>query len=110
VSASGGASGNPVTFSIDPSATSVCSISDDTVTPNGAGTCTVDANQAAGDGYGAAPTAYQSFIVGAQRITFTSTPPYGVGVGGPSYTVTATGGGSGNSVTFSSDDPSDCTV
>jgi DNA-binding beta-propeller fold protein YncE len=110
VSATGGASGNPVTFSIDPSATSDCSISGQTVSFDAAGTCIIDANQAAGNGYAAAPQAQQSFVVGAQTITFTSTPPYPATVGGPSYTVTATGGGSGNPVTFSSDDPSDCTV
>ncbi|HUA95311.1 MAG TPA: hypothetical protein VMB82_07260, partial [Acidimicrobiales bacterium] len=103
VSATGGASGNPVTFSIDPSATSVCSISGETVSFDAPGTCTVDANQAAGNGYPAATQAEQSFVVGAQIISFTSTPPTAATVGGPSYTVSATGGASGNPVTFSID-------
>jgi DNA-binding beta-propeller fold protein YncE len=107
VSATGGASGNPVTFSTAPSATSVCSVSGATVNLIGPGTCIIEANQAAGNGYGAAPQEYQSFVVGAQTITFTSRPP--VTFRAP-YTVTATGGGSGNPVTFSSQDPADCTV
>lgn len=39
----------------------------------------------------------------AQTITFTSTPPSSPQVGSPSYTVTATGGASGNAVIFSID-------
>ena len=109
VSAGGGGSGNPVTFSIDPAATSVCSISGSVVTMTGAGTCTIDANQAGGNGFVAAPASYQSFVVGAQTVTFTSYEPFDPPVGS-SYEVSATGGGSGNPVTFSSDDPTVCTV
>ncbi len=62
ISAVGGASGNPVTFS---SATpGVCTVSGATVTFVGAGTCTVDANQAGDGDYLPAPTAAQSFAVG----------------------------------------------
>jgi hypothetical protein len=56
-------------------ATSVCSISGQTVSVNAPGRCIIDANQAAGNGYVAAPQAQQSFVVGEQDITFTSTPP-----------------------------------
>jgi hypothetical protein len=45
-----------------------------------------------------------------QTITFTSTAPSSSVVGGPTYTVTATGGGSGNPVVFSSGTPSICSV
>jgi hypothetical protein len=74
---------------------------------NGAGTCLIDANQAAGGSYSAAPQVQQSFkIVAAadppQAITFTSTPPTNATVGG-TYSVSATGGTSGNPVTFSVD-------
>ena len=63
VAATGGASGNPVTFS---SATSsVCTVSGSTVSFVGVGTCTVDANQAGNSNYAAAPTATQSFAVAA---------------------------------------------
>jgi hypothetical protein len=72
-----------------------------------AGTCVIDANQAAGGSYSVAPQAQQSFkIVAAadppQAISFTSTPPTNATVGG-TYSVSATGGGSGNPVTFSID-------
>ena len=46
VTASGGGSGNPVTFTIDPSSTSVCSISSSAVTFSQPGSCVIDANQA----------------------------------------------------------------
>lgn len=58
----GGASGNPVTFSIDPASASACSISANVVTFLGAGTCTVLANQQ-GDSAYAAGSASQSFTV-----------------------------------------------
>ena len=45
----------------------------------------------------------------AQSITFASTPPNGAIVGG-TYTVSATGGGSGNAVTFTSLAPTVCSV
>ena len=63
VSASGGASGNPVTLSIDTSASSVCSITGSTVAFIGVGTCVIDANQSGGGGYSAAPQGQQSFTV-----------------------------------------------
>jgi YVTN family beta-propeller protein len=106
VTATGGASGNPVTFSIDASSTSGCALSGTTVSFSGpAGTCVVDANQAGNTSYNPAPQVQQSFSVGlgSQAITFTSTAPSGAVVGGPAYPVTATGGASGNPVTFSID-------
>ena len=104
VTATGGASGNPVTFSIDPSANGSCSMSGSTVTFVAVGWCVIDANQAGNANYAAAPQAQQSFDPDAvaQTITFTSTPPIPGSVGG-TYTVTATGGASGNPVTFSID-------
>jgi beta-glucanase (GH16 family) len=66
VTATGGGSGSPVTFSIDPSSTSgVCSINQGTVTFTGAGTCVIDANQAAGGFYSAAPEVKQTITVTA---------------------------------------------
>ena len=111
VSATGGGSGNPVTFSIDASSASgACTISQATVTIAGAGKCIIDANQAGNTTYKAAPEVQQSFTITAapapplktQTITFTSSPPASPSVGG-TYTVSATGGGSGNPVTFSID-------
>ncbi len=103
VTASGGTSGNPVTFSIDSSAHGSCSISGATVTFVAVGTCVIDANQAGNASYEAATQVQQSFaVLGTQSITFTSTPPNPALVGG-TYTPTASGGTSGNPVTFSID-------
>ncbi len=76
------------------------------------GSCVIDANQAAGNGYTAAPQVQQTITVstGTQVITFTAP---GSGIAGQSATLTATGGGSGNPVTFSVDASSGtgvCTV
>ena len=105
VNATGGGSGNAVTFTIDSSATSVCSISGSTVSFIAVGTCVIDANQAGNLDWNAAPQAQQSFAVakGSQTITITSTAPSGAVVGGATYTVTDTGGGSGNAVTLTID-------
>jgi len=56
-------SGLPVAFTIDASATSVCSISGSTVSFIGAGTCVIDANQPGNANYNAAPQVQQSFAV-----------------------------------------------
>jgi Domain of unknown function (DUF2341) len=72
VTATGGASGNPVTFSIDSSASTVCSISGSVVSFTGPGTCTIDANQAGNSTYAAAAQAHQSFTVSATGDALTS--------------------------------------
>ncbi|HZP64731.1 MAG TPA: Ig-like domain repeat protein, partial [Rudaea sp.] len=97
-------SGLAVAFTIDATATSVCSISGSTVSFIGAGTCVIDANQAGNANYNAAPQVQQSFTVGkgSQTISFTSTAPVGAAVAGPTYTVTATAT-SGLAVTFTID-------
>jgi hypothetical protein len=107
VSATGGLSAEPVTFSLDNTSTG-CALNGATVTFPAAGSCVIDANQAGNTDYTAAAQAQQSFTVakGAQAITFTSTAPAGAVVGGPSYTVTATGGLSAEPVTFSLDSTS----
>ena len=107
VTASGGASGNPVTFSVDASADGSCSVSGTTVTFVAVGTCVIDANQAGSASYEAATPLQQSFaVLGTQTITFTSTPPKPAVIGG-TYPVTAGGGASGNPVTFSVDASAD---
>ncbi|MBV8202825.1 MAG: cadherin-like domain-containing protein, partial [Acidobacteria bacterium] len=97
-------SGLAVTFTIDASAASVCSISGSTVSFTATGTCVIDANQAGNSMYNPAPQVQQSFAVGkgSQTITFTSTAPAGATVGGPTYNVTATAS-SGLAVTFTID-------
>lgn len=109
--ATGGASGNPVTFSIDATAGAVCLISGGVVTYQHVGTCVVDADQAGNGDYLAANRVQQSIAVdkGAQGINFTSAPPSNPRIG-DSYTVSASGGGSGNPVTFTTADASVCTV
>jgi trimeric autotransporter adhesin len=106
--ATGGASGNPVVFSIDPaSSAGACALAGSTVSFTGVGTCTIAANQAGGDGYQAAPQVQQTLQIAkaSQTITFTSTPPAHP-VHGSSYTPAAAGGGSGNPVVFSIDSSS----
>ena len=82
--ATGGASGNPVAFSVDPTAKGDCTISGGRVTFIAVGTCVIDANQAGSTSYAAATQVQQSFaVVGSQSITFTSTPPNPAVAGAP---------------------------
>jgi hypothetical protein len=105
ISATGGGSGNPVTFTVSGPAT----LSAATLTITGTGTVTVTANQAAGNGYAAARPATQSIVItaaGSQTITFTdSLPSTAVYSAGLTYPISATGGGSGNPVTFTVSGP-----
>ena len=106
-SATGGASGDPVTFAIDPSSTSGCSFDGTTglVTfASPAGTCVIDADQGGSTVFAAAPRQSQSVIVGtgiAQTVSFTTTPPASAHVG-DTYAVGATST-SGLPVTISID-------
>ena len=87
--ATGGASGNPVVFSSG--STSICTTNGSVFTFVGAGTCVVDANQAASTNYNAASQVAQNVTVGkgSQTISFTSTAPSAT-VGGATYTPAAT--------------------
>ncbi len=109
VSATGGGSGNPVVFSS--TTPGICTVSGSTVTGVAVGTCTIAANQAGNANYNPAPQTAQSFNIGAgmgnQTISFGAAPTVVVGGSG---TVSATGGGSGNPVVFSSTTPGICTV
>ena len=61
VSAKGGASGNLVIFTVDPSSTSGCTVTlSDVVLSAPAGTCVIDANQAGSPGYLAATQVQQA--------------------------------------------------
>ena len=65
--ATGGASGNAVTFG----ASGACSYSSGTVTMTATGTCTVTADQLGNDDYNAAAQASQTFSVGPKPVTVT---------------------------------------
>ena len=97
VSATGGASGNPVTFTASGNAT----VTGNTVTITGAGSATISAHQAGSADYEAAPDVPQTFTIAqaSQTISFAPLPPRNFG--DAPFTVSATGGGSGNPVTFS---------
>jgi alpha-tubulin suppressor-like RCC1 family protein len=69
ISATGGASGNPVLFSsLTPAVCSVGGVFGNTITGLTAGTCTIAANQAGNASYNAAPQITQSLTVGAAPI------------------------------------------
>jgi predicted outer membrane repeat protein len=92
VSATGGASGAPVVFSIDASASSVCSITAATVSFFGVGTCVVDANQAGDTLYDPAPQDQQTFTVGPAPLAITSAGDAVASAGAPfAFTVTTSG-------------------
>jgi hypothetical protein len=95
LTATGGASGNPVVFTADPaSGAGVCTVSGTngtTVNYLAAGTCVIDANQAAGNGYAAAPQVQQTITVTAgpaARLAFTTQP--GGGANGAAFTTQPT--------------------
>ena len=110
LSATGGGSGNPVVFSVDPaSGPGVCTVSGTTVTYTAAGSCVIDANQAGVGSYAAAPQVQRTITVNGilQSISFTGPAS---GTAGDSAALSATGGGSGNPVVFSVDGPGVCRV
>jgi hypothetical protein len=99
VAASGGASGNAVTFTIDSPNSSVCSIAGSTVTF----TCTLDANQAGNGEYEAAPQVQQSFAVAQSAPPPAVTkigPRKGRAGGGAIVTITGSNLSSASSVKF----------
>src|SRR5262249_11536737 len=96
LTATGGASGNPVVFSVDASSDAgVCSGSGtngSTVNYLAAGSCVIDANQAAGNGYDAAPQVQQTITVSASapatQLAVTTQP--GGGANGTAWTTQPT--------------------
>jgi hypothetical protein len=106
--ATGGASTEPVVFTVDQTSTGSGTISGSTLTVTGAGTIVLDANQAGNANYSAAAQVQQTIVVnqGSQAITFGATvppPPIYFIVGGISIQVIATGGGSDLPISFSVD-------
>ena len=81
LSATGGGSGNPVVFTVDAgSGAGVCSVSGTngaTVNYLAPGSCVIDANQAPGNGYTAAPQVQQTISLtpgSAAQVVFTTQP------------------------------------
>src|SRR5438105_2162775 len=77
VSATGGGSGNPVTFSTPSTACSVNSHNDSTatVTVVSHGSCEVDANQAGNGSFSAAPQVSRTFTIQQATLTVTGSAP-----------------------------------
>ncbi len=98
VSATGGASGQPVTFSI---VSGPASIAGDVLTITGAGSVTVRASQAGIADYSAAADVEQTFSVATAAQTISFGQLAAKTFGDAPFAVSATGGGSGEPVTFS---------
>ena len=98
LTATGGASGNAVTFSV---VSGPGSISGSTLTVTGVGTIVVAANQAASTNYSAAAQVTASIVVNPATQTISFAPASPVTYGVSPITLTATGGASGNAVLFS---------
>jgi hypothetical protein len=108
LSATGGASGNPITFTS--SDFNVATISGNTVTIVGAGTCTVTASQAGNTEYNAAADVSQSLLVNKAAQTITFGPLVTRVTTDPPFALSATGGASGNPVTYTSSNTSVATI
>jgi hypothetical protein len=93
LTATGGASGDPVTFSVDPSSgAGVCSVSGDTVSYTAAGSCVIDANQAGDTDYAAAAQVQQTIAVRQVPAFTADSPPVTAATGTPySYQFNASG-------------------
>jgi predicted outer membrane repeat protein len=98
LSATGGASGITVSFSV---VSGPGTISGSTLTVTGAGTIVVAANQAGNTNYAAATQVTVSIVVNKATQTITFTPASPVTFGVSPITLSATGGASGNTVSFS---------
>jgi eukaryotic-like serine/threonine-protein kinase len=110
LSATGGGSGKPVVFSVDPgSGPGVCTVSGDSVSFKSSGSCTIDANQAGNGKYTAAPQVQRTITVKALSQAISLTAPSAGTVNGSGH-LSATGGGSGNPVILSSGSGKVCTV
>jgi hypothetical protein len=113
LAATGGGSGNPVTFTVDPaSGTGVCTVSGNTVSYTAAGSCVIDANQAGTANYAPAPQVTQTITVTPAAPTLTTTAGGTVVIGSPlTDTATLSGGASPTgTITFTLHDPNNTVV
>jgi hypothetical protein len=108
LSATGGGSGNAVTFQSDN--LSVATILGNTVTIVGAGTATITVSQSGNTNYAAATDVIQTLTVNqaSQTISFPALSTKAVGTA--PFNLAATGGVSGNPVTYQSDNASVATI
>ena len=106
--ATGGASGNPVVFTIDGSSTGAGTITGNMLTVTGVGTFVIDANQAGNSTYSAAPQVQRTAVVNqaSQTINFTQPASPVTYTSGLQITLSATGGPSGSPIVFSIDESS----
>ena len=108
LSATGGASGNAITYTS--SDANVATISGNTVTIVGAGTTTIIASQAGNTIYNAAIDVPQTLIVTKANQTVTFNALATKTFGDAAFTLSATGGASGNAITYTSSDTKVATV
>jgi outer membrane protein OmpA-like peptidoglycan-associated protein len=101
-----------VPITVDPSSSTVCSISSNVVTMLSTGTCLLNANQAGNSTYLPATQVQQSFAVDAtQTVSFAPDTSLTAVVGGPAYTPTATAtSGLAVAVTVDSSSTAVCTI
>lgn len=106
--------GSPViTYAVTSAGTTGCTVDASTavITYTSAGSCTVTATAAATSVYASATKSVVFSIAQIeQAVSITSTAPLAAKVAGSTYALTATGGASGNPVTFASLTNSICTV
>jgi hypothetical protein len=107
--ATGGNSGNPIVFASTTPATCTVAVGASSATIVAAGACTITANQAGNANYNPAPQVTRNFTIAKANQTITFADP-GPQPFGQTFQVSATGGGSGNPVVFSSTNNARCTV
>ncbi len=108
LTATGGGSGNAVTYVS--SNTAVATISGSTVTIVGAGTTNITASQAGNSNYAAATDVVQPLTVNQASQTITFGTLADKTYGDAAFELTATGGGSGNAVTYVSSNTAVATI
>ena len=106
LSATGGASGNPIVFT--PVNPAVCTVTGSAVTMAGPGLCAISADQAGNTNYQAAPTAFRNFRVNQATQTIVFTLPATMPFTAVPIALSATGGASGLPVVFTSPTPGIC--
>ncbi len=115
VSATGGASGNPVVFaSQTPTLCSVGGAGGNVVSVLAGGWCGIAASQAGNTNYAAAVTPVNYIVINqADQVITASSPPTPITYQPPpnnTFTLSATGGASGNPIVYGTSTPNICTV